>query len=233
MLRYREQDFAALEHAGGITPAWPIAYAELEPWYGRAEGLFQVRGAAGQDPTEPRRSEAYPLRPGAGRAGHRRRPRAAGQARGCIRSRCRSPSTSTAGCSGRPRPGTPSPTPAAASCDAETARWRRRSRSPDVTLVTGAHVAAPAAGAGRPPRRGRRVSFKDGERRVIRAGTVVLSAGAVNSAALLLRSGGVANRSGVVGRYFMNHNCTAMLAVDPRVATTRSTRRRSASTTST
>ena len=44
----------------------------------------------------------------------------------------------------------------------------------------------------------------------------VLSAGAVNSAALLLRSGNIANSSGVVGRYFMNHNSTALLAVDPR-----------------
>ena len=32
----------------------------------------------------------------------------------------------------------------------------------------------------------------------------VLSAGAVNSAALLLRSGNIANSSGVIGRYFMN-----------------------------
>ena len=44
----------------------------------------------------------------------------------------------------------------------------------------------------------------------------MLSAGAVNSAALLLRSGNIANSSGVVGRYFMNHNSTALLAVDPR-----------------
>ena len=53
----------------------------------------------------------------------------------------------------------------------------------------------------------------------MRAGTRCLSAaGAVNSAAVLLLRSGVANRSGIVGRYFMNHNCTAMLAVDPRVA---------------
>jgi choline dehydrogenase-like flavoprotein len=61
-----------------------------------------------------------------------------------------------------------------------------------------------------------------GERRHVRAGLVALAAGAVNSAALLLRSAsencpaGLANRSGVVGRHFMNHNATAMLAVDPR-----------------
>ncbi len=57
-----------------------------------------------------------------------------------------------------------------------------------------------------------------GERKAISAGTVVLAAGAVNSAALLLVSGesGVANRSGAVGRHFMNHNCSAVLAIDPR-----------------
>src|SRR6185437_11177266 len=57
-----------------------------------------------------------------------------------------------------------------------------------------------------------------GERKRMLAGTIVLSAGAVNSAALLLGSvdGGVANRSGAVGRHFMNHNCSAVLAIDPR-----------------
>ena len=85
-----------------------------------------------------------------------------------------------------------------------------------MTLVTGALVErlllAPDG------RRIEGVEYRQhGERRMLRAGTVILSAGAVNSAALLLRST-VANRSGVVGRYFMNHNCTAMLAVDPRVA---------------
>ena len=60
MLRYRERDFAPLEHADGVSPGWPIAYAELEPWYGRAERLFQVRGAVGQDPTEPAAFDRLP-----------------------------------------------------------------------------------------------------------------------------------------------------------------------------
>ena len=47
----------------GVSPAWPFPYATLEPWYGRAERLFQVRGAAGQDPTEPRHSAPYPHPP--------------------------------------------------------------------------------------------------------------------------------------------------------------------------
>ena len=57
-----------------------------------------------------------------------------------------------------------------------------------------------------------------GERRSFYARIVILAAGAVNSAALLLasRDGGIANRSDAVGRHFMNHNCSAVLAIDPR-----------------
>src|SRR6195256_6797848 len=53
LIRYRERDFAALEHWDGVSPAWPFGYEVLEPWYCRAEQLFEVRGVAGQDPTEP------------------------------------------------------------------------------------------------------------------------------------------------------------------------------------
>src|SRR5258706_2810864 len=59
MFRLRERDFAALEHEDGISPAWPISYADLEPWYAQAEHIFGVRGAAGIDPTEPPRSGPY------------------------------------------------------------------------------------------------------------------------------------------------------------------------------
>jgi choline dehydrogenase-like flavoprotein len=60
---------------------------------------------------------------------------------------------------------------------------------------------------------------RGGERSMIGAGIVVLAAGAVNSAASLLRSSeaGIANRSDAVGRHFMNHNASAVLAIDPRV----------------
>src|SRR5690349_24221556 len=56
MLRYREGDFSPIQHAEGVTPGWPISYAEVEPWYSRAEQLMQVRGAAGEDSEEPPRS---------------------------------------------------------------------------------------------------------------------------------------------------------------------------------
>src|ERR1700720_2107039 len=63
LIRYRERDFAALEHWDGVSPAWPFGYEVLEPWYGRAEQLFEVRGVAGQDPTEPPHSTSYTSTP--------------------------------------------------------------------------------------------------------------------------------------------------------------------------
>ncbi len=61
-------------------------------------------------------------------------------------------------------------------------------------------------------------ALHNGERVKIAASLIVLCAGAVNSAALLLRSAdkGLANRSDMVGRHFMNHNSSAVLAIDPR-----------------
>src|SRR5437773_1666738 len=45
LLRYRKEDFSELEFpGGGVSPAWPITYEELEPWYGKAEALYQARG---------------------------------------------------------------------------------------------------------------------------------------------------------------------------------------------
>ena len=52
-----------MEHFGGVSPAWPFPYEELEPWYSKAEQLFQVRGALGDDPTEPFHSQPYPFPP--------------------------------------------------------------------------------------------------------------------------------------------------------------------------
>ena len=53
LLRYRAEDFAPLRHLEGTTPGWPLTYAELEPFYQRAEAMYQVRGQLGEDPTEP------------------------------------------------------------------------------------------------------------------------------------------------------------------------------------
>jgi choline dehydrogenase-like flavoprotein len=222
LIRFRREDFGAVEHADGLSPAWPFGYEELEPWYARAERLFEVRGADGFDPTEPPRSTAFPHPPVPDEP-----------AIAAVRGRL-----AAAGVRPFPLPlavdverwlrrgATPwdaFPDTRCGKLDAETAALAAAERSPNVRLVTGATaerlVLAPD---------GRRVGGVEvehgGERRTIRAGLVVVAAGAVNSAALLLRSAdetaqeGVANRSGVVGRHFMNHNASAMLAVDPRVA---------------
>ncbi|MFL5336726.1 MAG: FAD-dependent oxidoreductase [Geminicoccaceae bacterium] len=215
MLRYREQDFAELEHEGGVSPAWPFPYATLEPWYGRAERLFQVRGAAGQDPTEPTHSQGYlfaPVPDEPAIAAVRERLAAQGLRPFSLPLAVDIDRWLSRGST----PWDAFPDTRSGKLDAETAPLAQALHSPDVSLVTGAYVQRLLLAPD-----GRRVEgveyVQDGERRVIRAGTVALCAGAVNSAALLLRSGGVANRSGVVGRYFMNHNCTAMLVVDPRV----------------
>jgi choline dehydrogenase-like flavoprotein len=60
-MRFREADFAfAPEIVGDSSARWPYAYADLEPYYTRAEQILNVAGEAGRDPTEPYRSAPYP-----------------------------------------------------------------------------------------------------------------------------------------------------------------------------
>src|SRR5213592_5204064 len=60
LFRLRQRDFGELRHHGGISPAWPISYDELEPYYTEAERLYRVHGERGIDPTEPlARSEEH------------------------------------------------------------------------------------------------------------------------------------------------------------------------------
>ena len=61
LYRLREKDFGELRHHDGVSPAWPIGYDELEPYYTQAEQLYQVHGARGEDPTEPPASAPYPF----------------------------------------------------------------------------------------------------------------------------------------------------------------------------
>jgi choline dehydrogenase-like flavoprotein len=60
LYRLREKDFGELQHHDGISPAWPISYDELEPYYTLAEQRYEVHGARGEDPTEPPSSGPYP-----------------------------------------------------------------------------------------------------------------------------------------------------------------------------
>ena len=71
LFRFRERDFGEIQHVDGVSPAWPINYADLEPWYTQAERLYQVHGERGIDPTEPPAADALPLPGDQPRATHR------------------------------------------------------------------------------------------------------------------------------------------------------------------
>ena len=60
LFRLRKEDFGEIRHHGGISPAWPVTYDEMEPHYTRAERMYQVHGEHGEDPTDPYASEPYP-----------------------------------------------------------------------------------------------------------------------------------------------------------------------------
>jgi choline dehydrogenase-like flavoprotein len=217
LLRYRAEDFRPIRHMGGTTPGWPIGYDDLEPFYGEAERLYRVRGDAAGDPTEPHRSAPYPFPPVPDEpdiAALRRafaaqglRPSALPLGIDIDRWLARAPTTWDA-----------FPDSTGAKSDAESCGLAAALEHPNVTLMTGTRVQRLTAQGRRVT--GIEVSGPQGPA-TIRAGTVCLCAGAVMSAALLLASAGddapdgLANRSGQVGRNFMNHNLTAMIAVNP------------------
>jgi choline dehydrogenase-like flavoprotein len=208
--RFREQDFDAVEHEEGISPAWPFGYADLEPYYGEAERMYAVHGTTGEDPTEPWRSSAYP------HPALEHEPYIAELAER-LRAQGVSPSSNAMGVDRREgglciRCGTCDgfPCKLGAKSDAETCGI-------EPALATGNTRLAPGVRVRRIVAARRRVGHLvaedgDGEVRVIGA-KFVLAAGAVNSAALLLGSD-VANSSGQVGRNFMMHNNAHIVAVD-------------------
>jgi choline dehydrogenase-like flavoprotein len=61
LARMRPADFDDYGLDDGPSPAWPIGYADLEPFYGRAEVVYGVRGNGQEDPMEPPRSSEYPF----------------------------------------------------------------------------------------------------------------------------------------------------------------------------
>jgi choline dehydrogenase-like flavoprotein len=208
--RFREQDFEAVEHEDGISPAWPFSYADLEPYYGEAEQMYAVHGTTGEDPTEPWRSTAFPY------PALEHEPYIAELAER-LRAEGVSPSSNAMGVDRRDgglciRCGTCDgfPCKLGAKSDAETCGI-------EPALATGNARLAPGTRVRRIVAAGRRVDHLvaedgDGEVRVTGA-KFVLAAGAVNSAAVLLGSE-IANSSGQVGRNFMMHNNAHIVAVD-------------------
>ncbi len=224
ILRRRERDFSALHHADGDTVAWPIRYADLAPFYDRAETWYFAHGQRGEDPTEPPASGPFPYPP----VSHEpeidavfRRLQACGlhpfhlplavhldeahrSASPCIR--CDT-------CDGFP-------CLVQAKGDAENSAVRPALGDSNVRLKTGLRITRLQSSPD-----GRKIVAVQGEGQQgpesFTARVVVLAAGAVNSAALLLASGssahprGLANGSDQVGRNYMCHLNSVMLALSP------------------
>ena len=222
LFRLRKQDFGQLQHHAGISPAWPISYDELEPYYAEAERMYHVHGQRGEDPTEPAAHEPYPyppishepriqhladdlaaigLRPFHTPLGvmlNEKKP----QASPCIR--CNT-------CDGFP-------CLVNAKSDAQVCGVDPALEHSNVTLLTDALVERLETSPS-----GREVSKivvqHRGERHAFSADIVVVSCGAINSAALLLRSRneqhprGLANSSDVVGRHYMGHVNSVQMAI--------------------
>lgn len=223
LYRLRPEDFGEIQHVDGPSPAWPVSYDEFEPWYTKAEWLYQVRGRHGEDPTEGPWSRQYPwpalshepriqqIADDLAGAGYRpfsapcgvlldeaSRPRSA-----CLR--CNT-------CDGFP-------CLVHAKSDAEVIGVRPVLGLENVTLLVGAEVLSLRTDSG-----GSRVSTvvvsRGGKTEEYSADIVILSAGAANSARILLRSAsdqhpnGLANSSDQVGRNYMFHNSNAVVAID-------------------
>jgi len=216
LYRLRPEDFGEIRHVDGISPAWPVSYNDFEPWYTKAEWLYQVHGAHGEDPTGGSWSRQYPWPPvshepriqqisdSLADAGYHPfhapcgilldeadRPRST-----CIR---------CATCDGFP-------CLVHAKADAEVIAVRPLLDLPNVTLLVNSEVVRLQTDAS-----GRTVTGvvvdhgPDGKEDIFTGDVVVLAAGAANTAKILLRSAsdahpdGLANGSGQVGRNYMFH----------------------------
>ena len=217
-MRYRREDFGELRHLGGSSPAWPLSYDEFEPFYQKAEQLYQVRGDPEQDPTEPPHSGAYPLPPVPDEEPIAR-------VRAALRKRGLHPASIPLAVDHQrwleraPTPWDAFPDTTGAKQDAENVALAQALQYPNVQLLTGARVERMTTDADNAIES---VCYRRGaERMQLEPKLVVLAAGAVNSAALLLASAdarnprGLANSSDQLGRNFMNHNASALLALHP------------------
>jgi choline dehydrogenase-like flavoprotein len=217
LLRYRAEDFRPLRHIEGTTPGWPFPYESLEPWYSRAETLYRVRGDVTGDPTEPPHSAPYPFPPVPDEpdiAALRRAFTAQG-----LHVSALPLGVDIDAWLQRARTGWDAfPCTTGAKSDAESCALAEALRHSNVTLQTNTKVTRLLSDT----RRVTGVEVERARRReTLAAPLVVLSAGAILSSALLLASAnedhpaGLANRSDQVGRNFMNHNLTGMVAWNP------------------
>jgi choline dehydrogenase-like flavoprotein len=220
-VRFRTEDFEALEHEGGTAPAWPVSYADFAPYYDEAERLMGTHGTAGEDPIEPPRSGPFPYPA----IGHE--PEIAAIA-AKLRTKGLRPFSLPIAID-RHEGGT---CVRCATCDGFACKLGAKNDA-EVRLV------GPALATGlvdlvletRALRfltdtSGRRVIGievdQGGAGRTIRGDLFICAAGAINSAALLLRSANERHPNGLgntssdqLGRNYMAHNNTAMMAIHP------------------
>jgi choline dehydrogenase-like flavoprotein len=216
LFRFRERDFKEVEHYGGVSPAWPIDYSVLEPYYSEAEQLYLVHGEAGEDPTEAPRSGPFPY------PAVSHEPRIQQLHDDMVGAGLRpfhlpvgvdlNESDPEAGRCVRCDRFDGFPCLTDGKADAHVRCIRPALKHANVTLMTHAKVERLEADGGSV----KRVVTEKG---VFSADVVVVSCGAANSAALLLRSAsdehpdGLANSSGVVGRHYMAHLNSGVIAI--------------------
>jgi choline dehydrogenase-like flavoprotein len=234
LLRLRPEDFGELTHYGGVSPAWPISYDELEPYYTAAEQLWQVHGHHGEDPFEGPASGQYPRPPIA------HEPRIQQLSDDLVRLGLHPFHLPIGNLLDEREGGGPTrdsvcikcdrfdgfPCPLNGKADAETICLGPALAHPNVELQTEAFVDRLETDSSGRTVTGVHVKLGDGEA-TYAADIVVVAAGAINSALLLLRSAsdkhpaGLANGSDAVGRYYMCHNNEALMAVSKEPNPTR------------
>jgi choline dehydrogenase-like flavoprotein len=221
LFRLRERDFDTVYHVDGASPDWPLKYADFEPWYTQAERLYHVHGERGIDPLDPP-GPAYPY------------PAMSHEARidelaHDLKGAGLTPFSLPLGIMIDEQRPELSPCIRCATCDGFACLVKAKAdaqvvcvepalRHPNVTLRTNSQVVKLATG---PDGRSvtKVVADHDGEREEFTADVVVVSAGAINSAALLLSSAndphpdGLGNSSNMVGRNLMVHNNSSLIAI--------------------
>jgi len=234
LLRLRERDFDEVQHQEGISPAWPIRYDAFEPYYSEAERLFHVHGQRGEDPCEPWSSTPFP-HPAVSHEPHIENLDAS------LRSAGLQPFHLPLGILLDEKDGKVTPTSTCIRCDAfdgfpcllngkADAQVMcvdpALAAFPNLTLMTNAYVEKLETDASGKTVTG--VVVRHTDRSVDKpedaierytADIVVVACGALSSALLLLRSAndkhptGLANGSDQVGRNYMRHNQSVLMAL--------------------
>jgi choline dehydrogenase-like flavoprotein len=226
LLRLREKDFDEIRHPDGISPAWPLKYDVFEPYYQAAEELFHVHGSRGEDPTDPPASKGYAYPP----ISHEPRIQ---QLFDGLKREGYSPFHLPVGILLDEENGVALPHSPCIRCnafDGYPCLTNGKADAqiicvdpalvahPNLTLLTNTYVDRLTTDS-----QGRRISgvevIRDQECMTYRADIVVVACGALSSALLMFRSAnedhraGLANASGLVGRNYMRHNNSVLMAV--------------------